>query len=112
MDRLVIRVSLIVSRSPCRDNAASFFPHCEDDGYLYVVQQTHSRPAVLSITIGGSDNVRAPEDFLRILEIDFVDMPIGLTFGCIPLELDKSRFLDQNIIWRRLCHPLAPYIQL
>ena len=56
--------------------------------------------------------MRTPKVFLHILEIDFVDIPISLTFGCFPFELDKIRFLDQNITRRRLCHPLAPYIQL
>jgi len=52
-----------------------------------------------------------PENFLHILEIDFVGIPIAFTFVFVPLELAKSCLFDQNEIWRRLCHSGIPYIQ-
>ena len=37
-----------------------------------------------------------PKDSLHVLEIDFMDVPVDLTFAFIPFELGESRFLDQD----------------
>ena len=46
-----------------------------------------------------------PKDSLHVLEIDFMDVPVGLTFCFIPFELSESRFLDQDKGGGGLTHP-------